>query len=126
PARPAAAPPEVVPPRPPATAPVSRQETTRVLREVTVDRVETVPRPAGAADPPSPSAVPVSPPRPAAPAPAVAATVVRPAPPASPGRLAPVTRAAVRAPEQPTVHVHIGRIDVRLAPGARCSSREGR
>ncbi|MEH0845822.1 hypothetical protein V6U81_25905, partial [Micromonospora sp. CPCC 205711] len=51
--------------------------------------------------------------------PVVPATVVRPAPPAPPARVAPVTRAAARQPEQPTVHVHIGRIDVRLAPGSR-------
>ncbi|MEU9511015.1 hypothetical protein AB0D32_32605, partial [Micromonospora sp. NPDC048170] len=57
--------------------------------------------------------------RPPALPPVVPATVLRPAPPAPPARAVPVARAAARATERPTVHLHIGRIDVRLAPGQR-------
>ncbi|MBQ0892956.1 hypothetical protein KBX37_07550 [Micromonospora sp. U56] len=123
PAVPAAPPREAAPPRPAAPEPVIREETTRVLREFTLDRVVTGPPPAGPAEPPPPPAAPAPPPQPAPPP--VAAPVVRTAPLAPPTRVAPVTRAAVRVPERPTVHVHIGRIDVRLAPGQRPVSAAG-
>ncbi|MBW4700976.1 hypothetical protein [Micromonospora sp. RL09-050-HVF-A] len=48
-----------------------------------------------------------------------AGTVPPPAPPAAPGHRPPVTRATARSPEPVTVHVHIDRIEVRLAGNRR-------
>ncbi|WP_432907189.1 hypothetical protein ACQP1S_15110 [Micromonospora matsumotoense] len=54
--------------------------------------------------------------------PVIASPVAHPGPPAAPTSRAPVTRAAARTPEPVTVHVHIGRIEVRLTGDRRTTT----